>query len=363
MARMSMKNRRRLVMQCRVVGVLTLIVLFVTPIRNVVLSPFLPGCWLPYNTFRLVQMLMDNQHFPIDSPLSHPPPSPHTSSLTFNLSDVSKFLYKEDPFSEFFRQKEALEKLASTDPRAAEELAMMENFEPSMSLKERTQLMFTMHVFQTVCEKNHIQFFIFEGSLLGSYRHHGLVPWDDDLDIALNASEWQKVRRVLGNIPGFTLFAPPDAQWKFFLSDLPAFSDKPFRFPYLDLFFFLERGSYVWGITWGMKNHLMVQTKHLFPLTTVHWEMLKLPAPVCVQRMVRENYGLGCMTRKYNHKTNQVKYGFQTDRTDCQRLHKYLPFVFREIGKGGEVVEIRRVGNKVLQNVTLPATPQVCQED
>ncbi|KAL8595511.1 hypothetical protein ACOMHN_000720 [Nucella lapillus] len=362
MARMTIKSRQKLCLYCRVTVLVVLVVLFVTPIRNLVLSPFLPGCWLHYNTFRVLQMVTDNQHFPVQFPHKRPP-SGSAAPHTFNLSDVNKFLYKDDPFGYFFRETTLLEERARTDPKAAEELALVELFQPVMSLKERAQLMFTMHVFQTVCQKHGIEFFIFEGSLLGSYRHHGLVPWDDDIDVALKASDWEKIYQVFSDIPGFTLFSPPDSQWKFYLSDLPAFSDKPFKFPYLDLFFYRQHGPYVWGITWGMKNHLMLLTKHLLPLTTVQWETLQLPAPACVQRMVEDNYGQGCVTPKYVHKTNRVRYGFQTDKVDCERLHRYLPFVFRQVGKGGGVVELRKVGDKVLHNVSLPRTPSVCLED
>ncbi|XP_070208239.1 uncharacterized protein [Littorina saxatilis] len=360
--------QRKVLRYLRILVLLALTVLLVTPLRNALLFPVFPGAWRAHTSLRLVRMLMDNQHFPIDTPYSHVGDAAgRMTSLQVNLSDVSRFLEKDDPFAEFRRQREVLAQKAKQDVSAAKELALIDSFKPVMSLEERAQLLFTMDVFLKACTEHNLTFFLFEGSLLGAYRHHGLVPWDDDVDIALNASQWQKVRHVLGNIPGFTLYSPPDSQWKFYLSHLPNFHDKPFKWPNLDLFFFTERDSYVWGLTWGVKNHLMLHVQHLLPLTTVLWERWRLPAPACVERMVLNNYGADtCVTPMYVHKTNQERFGFQTGAVECSRLHKFYPFVFRHVPTTQEgkrdVVESKKVGDRVLNNMTVSAPPDVCSE-
>lgn len=47
-----------------------------------------------------------------------------------------------------------------------------------------------------LCRENGIEYYLFGGSALGAKRHNGFIPWDDDLDIVLLPSMYDKFINV-----------------------------------------------------------------------------------------------------------------------------------------------------------------------
>lgn len=58
-----------------------------------------------------------------------------------------------------------------------------------------------------VCEKNNITYFLAYGSLIGAVRHHGFIPWDDDIDVCMNYPDYVRFENVCKRdlLPGFFL--------------------------------------------------------------------------------------------------------------------------------------------------------------
>lgn len=47
-----------------------------------------------------------------------------------------------------------------------------------------------------VCDENGISYFMYAGSLLGTIRHKGFIPWDDDIDIGMMRQDYNRFLEI-----------------------------------------------------------------------------------------------------------------------------------------------------------------------
>lgn len=48
----------------------------------------------------------------------------------------------------------------------------------------------------SICRKYNIEYFIIGGTLLGAIRHSGFIPWDDDIDVGMKRTEYERFCKV-----------------------------------------------------------------------------------------------------------------------------------------------------------------------
>lgn len=45
--------------------------------------------------------------------------------------------------------------------------------------------------FDGICKKHGLKYFLWSGSMLGAVRHHGFIPWDDDIDVIMPRKDYE----------------------------------------------------------------------------------------------------------------------------------------------------------------------------
>ena len=75
--------------------------------------------------------------------------------------------------------------------------------------------------FDLFCKRNHLKYYAFAGTLLGTIRHKGIIPWDDDIDVVMMRDDYNKMLSLVRN-------SGLDSKYQFLNSDIDQYFPKAF---------------------------------------------------------------------------------------------------------------------------------------
>ena len=197
-----------------------------------------------------------------------------------------------------------------------------------LSNEEVNYLYLLMYKFNKLCTKFNVEYFIISGTLLGSYRHSGLMPWDDDIDLGI-MNKYQSIlesdifKKEL-EINNMTITQPNEISfgYKIYIKNK--------EFPFIDIFIYEEvneqnnKTKIIFKYDQPKKTwpNEFFYKEELYPLKKYKFGNLELTGPKNSTRYLSRSYGWSCFYFIIN---------FHNHHPDKKKYFKFSPLIKREV--------------------------------
>ena len=219
------------------------------------------------------------------------------------------------------------------------------HFAPGFNETEYNWYVELIRVFDNTCKRYNITYFIEAGSVIGAYTHHGFIPWDDDFDVKVNASQKHILKMALHSVPDHGIYTPEHFFWKFWHYNFSRTTKYGWGWPFIDIVFFDVNDTHEYDVSLK-KMRLFNIKSHIFPLRMGLFENLILPVPGNMEAYLNNRYEMDkCYSNKWSHR--HEKYSrYRNKSVPCVTFSNIYPFVHRFM-KNNLTYEELRLGNEV----------------
>lgn len=77
----------------------------------------------------------------------------------------------------------------------------MNTLSEELLAQRKAKTLETLKAFIAFCQANHLKYFAAYGTVLGAARHHGFIPWDDDIDVYMMRDDYDRCLSLLRDDP------------------------------------------------------------------------------------------------------------------------------------------------------------------
>ena len=215
---------------------------------------------------------------------------------------------------------------------------------------EHSLAMALLMIIERICRKNGIPMMMSDGTLLGSWRHHDLIPWDDDVDVMIPLRSRQLFVTQLNQINETSLKhyrlgggENRKEYYKVFLRNTPSAGGYSWSFPFVDVFFYLNNATHLWQMN---DTDTTMQLEHVFPLVMRPLGDIWLPAPRNPKSLFRFDPFAECKGHFWDHRNET---GQPELSVPCASLQDIYPFVQRS--NGSNSTEILRLHQTIIHTI------------
>ena len=215
---------------------------------------------------------------------------------------------------------------------------------------EHQLMMRLLIIVERICREHNLTFAMSDGTLLGSWRHHDVIPWDDDLDLMMpiehqltfiEALEQLKDTVVQYYLIEYLPDHPPYV--KVFFLYKPTLDYTTWTFPFVDVFFYFTNETHLW---YSSHPKTSLELKHVFPLVMRPLGYLWLPAPREPALTFTFNAQKQCDSHWYDHRKET---GQPYVQANCSDIVDVYPF--GERNKTTASVEILKLNGTIIHTV------------
>lgn len=215
---------------------------------------------------------------------------------------------------------------------------------------EHMLVMHLLLIIDRICRIYRIPYMMSDGTLLGSWRHHDIIPWDDDIDLMIPFEEKKRFVHALNEM-NETLIEyhilkssrSKREYYKIYFSHTPSAGGYSWNFPFVDVFLYEKNETHLWQVE---DFDTIVPIENIFPLVLRPLGELWLPSPSFPSKIFSFDPFDRCIGHFWDHRNETP---IEQIDLQCQDLFDVYPFVHRT--NSSPTIEILQLNHSILHRI------------